>query len=93
VQGNAPILAMCRRLIEAGVDPARPLHAYRNDTLCVVVRSIVEGAKLTVAEGSRGAPQFRSWKPMPSREGSPRTAPHRQGGVISIPRTAAGAVP
>jgi hypothetical protein len=35
-------------------------------------------AKLTVAEGERGAPRFRSWKAPPLREGSPpvrKTAP------------------
>jgi hypothetical protein len=32
VQGFAPVLKLCRRLLAAGVDPRLPLHAYRGDT-------------------------------------------------------------
>ena len=39
------VLALCRTLIAAGVDPERPLEAYRGDTLCLRVRSIGEAAK------------------------------------------------
>ena len=35
--GAAPILSLCRKLIEAGVDPDRPLHAYRSDVLTLIV--------------------------------------------------------
>jgi hypothetical protein len=57
--GNAPVLALCRRLIEAGHDPAARLEAYRGTTLCLRVRSIGEGARLTVREGtSDGRPRF-----------------------------------
>jgi hypothetical protein len=54
VKHNAPVLALCRKLIEAGYDPAAPLHAYRRDTLCLKIRTIAEGAKLTVEEGPNG---------------------------------------
>jgi hypothetical protein len=57
--GNAPVLALCRRLIEAGHDPTLPLEAYRGMTLCLRVRSIGEGARLTVHEGTRGRPRFK----------------------------------
>ena len=40
--GNAPVLTLCRRLIEAGHDPAARLEAYRGTTLCLRVRSIGE---------------------------------------------------
>jgi hypothetical protein len=73
-RGAAPVLAMCRQLIEAGHDPELSLRAYRGDVLCITVRTIGEGAALTVAEGSRDMPRFRRWKPMPYREGSPRIA-------------------
>ncbi len=66
----SPVLAMCRKLIGAGFDPDLPLRAYRGDVLCLSVRSIGEGAALTVAEGSQDTPRFRRWKPMPCREGS-----------------------
>src|SRR5262245_39791864 len=46
--GHAPVLALCRALIEAGHDPNTPLEAYRGTTLCLKVRSIGEGARLTV---------------------------------------------
>jgi hypothetical protein len=74
----SPVLAMCRKLLEAGCDPSRTLLVYRDDTLCLTVRSIGEGAALTVAEGSWDTPRFRCWKPMPHREGSPRIARSKQ---------------
>jgi hypothetical protein len=37
---SSPVIALCRKLIEAGVDPVRPLIAYRDETLCLRVRSI-----------------------------------------------------
>jgi hypothetical protein len=49
VRSSSPILAMCRKLIEAGHDPDRPLHVYRSNILALKVRSIGEGAKLRVS--------------------------------------------
>jgi hypothetical protein len=49
-RGNAPVLALCRALLGAGYDPSRPLHAYRGKVLALKVRSIGEGARLTVAD-------------------------------------------
>ena len=45
VTASAPVLAMCRKLIEARYDPATPLHAYRGDTLCArrLLRLVVPG--------------------------------------------------
>ena len=40
------MLALCRRLVEAGHDPARPLHAYRGDVLALAVTSIGLGARI-----------------------------------------------
>jgi hypothetical protein len=72
---HTPVLSLCRKLAEAGHDPATPLHAYRGDTLCLTIRSIGDGAGLTVAEhqGTRFAP----WKPFLPFGGSPRIAPNR----------------
>jgi hypothetical protein len=58
-RGHAPLLALCQLLIEAGHDPNRPLLAYRGDTLCLRVRSIVEGAALAVEDNRHGTPRFR----------------------------------
>ena len=46
-QGSAPVLALCRALIEAGYDPDRLLHAHRGGLLALVVRSIGEGGLLS----------------------------------------------
>ena len=45
-RGTTPILAMCRRLIEANYDPTTPLHCYRGATLAITVASIGQGAGL-----------------------------------------------
>jgi hypothetical protein len=58
----APALVLCRKLIEAGVDPKRSLHAYRGDTLCLTVRSIDAGAQWTVKETPFG-PRLERWMP------------------------------
>jgi hypothetical protein len=42
----SPVLALCRDLVEAGHDPATPLHAYRGDTLCLRIKSIGQAAQL-----------------------------------------------
>ena len=45
-RGTTPILAMCRRLIEADYDPTTTLHCYRGATLAITVASIGQGAGL-----------------------------------------------
>ena len=45
----APVLALCRKLVSAGHDPRRPLHAYRGNVLALQVRSIGEGMQLAIA--------------------------------------------
>jgi len=42
------ILALCRALVGADYDPARPLCVYRDGVLALKVRSIGEGARLRV---------------------------------------------
>jgi hypothetical protein len=63
VRAYAPVLAMCRKLIEAGFDPAQSLHAYRGDgrTPCLRVSSIGYGARFTVKDGPTGTPRFARW--------------------------------
>jgi hypothetical protein len=62
VVDHAPVLALCRALVTAGQDPNRPLHAYRGDVLCLYVRSIGEGARLTIEDDRYGRPRLRRWR-------------------------------
>ena len=48
VHTGSPLLALCRRLLDEGCNPASPLEAYRGNTLCLTVRSIGEAAQLEV---------------------------------------------
>ena len=57
--GYAPVLDLCRELIEAGHDPERALHAYRSGVLALAVRSLGDGAELTVADDRHGTPRLR----------------------------------
>jgi hypothetical protein len=58
IRSTTPVLALCRRLIEAGHDPATQLEACRGSTLCLRVRSIGEAAALeTNAKGTGFAPR------------------------------------
>ena len=59
VRAYAPVLAMCRKLLEAGYDPARPLHAYRDGILCLKVSSIGWGATKAVEDSICGTPVLR----------------------------------
>jgi hypothetical protein len=61
-RGQAPVLAMCRALIGAGFNPSRPLHVYRGNVLALKVRSIGEGARLTVTD-AHGRPRLRRMPP------------------------------
>jgi hypothetical protein len=67
VRGPSPVLALCRKLVAAGVDPNRSLHAYRGDLLCLVVRSIGEAAQFDVNSKGTGFTKYR----VPVRIASP----------------------
>ena len=60
--GHAPVLALCRELLAAGLDPDAAVEAYRAGTQALRVRSISEAARLTVEDDSRGTPRFRPWR-------------------------------
>jgi hypothetical protein len=60
--GSAPVLALCRELVSAGFNSAAPLEAWRGEILCLRVRSIGEGAGLTVEDDRHGRPRFRRWR-------------------------------
>jgi hypothetical protein len=86
--GNAPALALCRRLIEAGCDPTVPLDVYRGAVLALRIRSIGEGAKLTVEECSDGRPRFRRHRPHPSE-----VAPSAAKSALTLPEATPAAFP
>jgi hypothetical protein len=65
-RSSSPVLGLCRKLIQAGHDLGRPLHAYRGITLCLVVRSIGEAAALEINAHGTAFVAFR-----PRRAGPP----------------------
>jgi hypothetical protein len=52
-KSDSPVLALCRKLVDAGHDPTTPLEAYRADMLCLRVKSIGQGAELQVNGNTR----------------------------------------
>jgi hypothetical protein len=56
--GAAPVLALCRKLVERGFDPATPLEAYRGRHVCLRVSSLAAGAGLDVTTNRTGRPVF-----------------------------------
>jgi hypothetical protein len=62
VRAYAPVLALCRALIDAGYDPKRALLSHRGGDLALAVRSIGEGALLTVEDDRHGRPRLRRWR-------------------------------
>jgi hypothetical protein len=47
-RSNSPVLLLCRKLLEAGHDPATSLEVWRGTTLCLRVRCIAAGAALEI---------------------------------------------
>jgi hypothetical protein len=76
-RSSAPVLALCRSLVAAGRDPTTPLEAYRDDVLALRVRSIGEGARLTVEDGRHGSPRLRQWRGRGGGAGSAVTQPEQ----------------
>jgi hypothetical protein len=76
---SAPVLALCRELLAAGLDPDAAVEAYRAGTLALRVRSIGEGALLTVEENRFGTPVLRRWRDRDAGVGA--ASPVRQTGA------------
>lgn len=56
---EAPVLALCRKLVAAGHDPAESVEAWRGEVLSLRVRTIGAGAGLMVEERREGnGPRF-----------------------------------
>ena len=78
-RSSSPVLALCRRLLDAGHDRATPMQIFRGETLALTVRSIGEAAGLEVNHRGTGfvarcegrpAPPMR----LPGRHGATRRA-------------------
>ncbi len=65
-RGHSPVLDLCRKLVAAGYDPRLPMQCFRCDTIALRVRSIGEGAKLTVRETATRGPRVVPWRAFPS---------------------------
>jgi hypothetical protein len=66
-QSSSPVLLLCRRLVDAGHDPATLMHAYRGDTLALIVRSIGDAARLEIrgdGVGFRPSPKMGAASPI-----------------------------
>lgn len=87
-RGRSPVLSLCRRLVEAGNDPLRPLHCYRGCILALTVCSIGEGAQLEINGEGNG------FRPYREPGAAPPIAPPEQTSVRCPGRAAiAGAAP
>jgi hypothetical protein len=68
VKCESPVLALCRKLVDAGHDPATPLKVYRGDVLALRVRSIGQGAWMQINGNTRlvfaGASKRRTAPPV-----------------------------
>jgi hypothetical protein len=68
-RSTTPIIALCRKLIEAGYDPTTPMHVMRGETLALTVRSIGEGAALEINGDGTGFRARRQPDADPSGQG------------------------
>ena len=75
ISSSSPVLALCRKLVQAGFDPSTPLEVRRGETLSLRVRSIGEGARLEVNAKGNGFIARRAVRPRPSVRKSERRAP------------------
>jgi hypothetical protein len=75
---GSPLIALCRKLVEAGHDPATPLEAYRGDVLCLRISSIGEAARLRInAYGTGFRPRPEADTASPMRDGGPPGVRHQ----------------
>jgi hypothetical protein len=84
VRGYAPVLGMCRTLVAAGFNPDSPLHAYRGAMLCLRIRSIGEGAKLTIEDNGCGTPVAQPWRDPPAIGTASPVRPPRQAATHAL---------
>ena len=59
VESYTPAFELCRKLIEAGMDPKKPIVFFRNGEIALKVKSLEWGAEHTVEDDRRGKPVFK----------------------------------
>jgi hypothetical protein len=64
-RSTSPVLALCRLLVEKGIDPATPLEAWRGSVLALRVRSIGEATRLEVTAKGTGFIRSRALRTAP----------------------------
>jgi hypothetical protein len=79
VRHPAPVLALCRLLVEAGHDPATPLEAWRGDVPCLRIRSIGAAARLRVSTHGGG------FERLPGSAGCTAASPVRENAAPPCP--------
>jgi hypothetical protein len=62
-QSDTPVFDYCRKLVSDGVDSSTKLEVYRGTVLALTIRTIGEGAKLTVKENGCGTSVFAEYRP------------------------------
>jgi hypothetical protein len=70
IESSAPVISLCRRLIEAGHDPATAMQVFRGDVLALIVRSIGEAARLEINAYGTG------FRPRREADAAPPIAPN-----------------
>ena len=78
--GHTPVLAMCRQLLQQGVDPDTALTVYRRGIVALRVRSIGRAARLAVEVDRYGRPQFRKAR----ERGAGAASPMRKNGEATL---------
>jgi hypothetical protein len=61
--GHAPVLILCRRLLQQDVDPDTAMVVYRRGQVALRVRAIGQAANLAVEDNKYGTPHFRKARP------------------------------
>jgi hypothetical protein len=98
--GSAPLCALCRKLIRAGIKADLPVEAYRGAILALRASSLLAAAQLTVEDGRDGRPRFRRhrarvWasppKTAPNGSGAPRPLPAENNASWARPAKASAA--
>jgi hypothetical protein len=58
-RGSAPVLVLCRKLLDAGYPPHTTLEVYRGPTPALTIRSIGVAAGLEINSSGTGFRRFR----------------------------------